>query len=69
MLILLQSFTCTNDFGTGVPLGNIDSTLPNEFYGALNIVALGLIKSILERKSPLLHLCKEETQLKKHLLL
>ncbi|MEI2341606.1 SGNH/GDSL hydrolase family protein [Priestia megaterium] len=40
---IITIFCGTNDYGSQVALGTIDSTLNTEFYGALNILANGLI--------------------------
>ncbi|QWG81991.1 SGNH/GDSL hydrolase family protein [Bacillus mycoides] len=41
---IITMFIGTNDCGNQIPLGNINSTNITEFYGALNILALGLIE-------------------------
>lgn len=47
---IVSIFCGTNDFDSQVPLGNIDSTSPTEFFGALNILATGLIERHLGKK-------------------
>ncbi|WOA56397.1 BppU family phage baseplate upper protein [Bacillus mycoides] len=41
---VITIFCGTNDYGNQLTLGTINSTVKTEFYGALNILALGLIE-------------------------
>lgn len=47
---IITVFCGTNDYGNQLTLGTINSTLKTEFYGALNILALGLIEKFPGKK-------------------
>lgn len=47
---IITIFCGTNDYGNQLELGTINSTVKTEFYGALNILALGLIEKFPGKK-------------------